>query len=538
MENGFKELNVIEEIVKALDEINITNPSEIQAKAIPVMLENYDLIASAQTGTGKTFAYAIPVVTKINKNEKDIKTLVLCPTRELAIQVTGEIEKLIKYLPYISVATVYGGESYERQIKNIKRRPQIVVGTPGRIIDLINKNVLNFNYIDTLVLDEADEMLKMGFEEDLETILKTTPSSRQTALFSATMPEWIKKVASKYQHSPMHISIKKKTLTVDKIKQDLYFCKRESKDDLLVRILDFYDFKNCIIFANTKAKVDDLVLYLQKNNYLADGIHGDLKQLVRDRVMRSFKNGNIKILVATDVAARGIDISGLEAIINYDLPQEDEIYVHRIGRTGRAGEAGHSITFASPMERRKVRDIESYTKKNMDVCQIPSAIQINEKLALSMYDKIVGNLESKMDDNYIILNKLASLNIDSGLIINSMLNLMLEKKRKEYKKIESIAAKRENKFDKKIQSSSPRKTDFIYAHLNIGKKELLRPQILLSFIEREGGVKKSNVGEIVIRKSGTNLEITKGAYAYLKKMEGKKYQGTRLSVRKAFSLDE
>lgn len=538
MENLFKELNVSSDIIKALDEINITNPSEIQVKAIPAMMENYDLIASAQTGTGKTFAYGIPLVSKIMDKTKDIKALVLCPTRELSMQVSVELEKLIKYKPYISVATVYGGESYEKQIRNIKKRPQIVVGTPGRIIDLIEKGVLNFKYIDTLILDEADEMLKMGFEEDLETILKTMPEERQTALFSATMPDWIKKVALKYQKDPIHIMIKKKTLTVDKIKQDLYFCKRESKDDLLIRLLDFYDFKNCIIFANTKAKVDDLVLFLQKNNYSCDGIHGDLKQLVRDRVMRSFKNGNIKILVATDVAARGIDISGLEAIINYDLPQEDEIYVHRIGRTGRAGLEGHSISIASVSERRKVKEIENYTKKEMDVKEIPSVDAIKEKISLSLYDKIMANIDSKMDQNYLLLNKLASSTTDSGLIINSLINLILESKRKEYKKIESVAAKRENKFNKTPQNHTPKKSDFIYAHINIGKKELLRPQILLSLMEKEGGVKKSNVGEIVIRKSGTNLEITKGAYAYLKKLDGKRYQNTRIAVRKAFSLDD
>lgn len=538
MENLFKELNVSSDIIKALDEINITNPSEIQVKAIPAMMENYDLIASAQTGTGKTFAYGIPLVSKIMDKTKDIKALVLCPTRELSMQVSVELEKLIKYKPYISVATVYGGESYEKQIRNIKKRPQIVVGTPGRIIDLIEKGVLNFKYIDTLILDEADEMLKMGFEEDLETILKTMPEERQTALFSATMPDWIKKVALKYQKDPIHIMIKKKTLTVDKIKQDLYFCKRESKDDLLIRLLDFYDFKNCIIFANTKAKVDDLVLFLQKNNYSCDGIHGDLKQLVRDRVMRSFKNGNIKILVATDVAARGIDISGLEAIINYDLPQEDEIYVHRIGRTGRAGLEGHSISIASVSERRKVKEIENYTKKEMDVKEIPSVEAIKEKISLSLYDKIMANIDSKMDQNYLLLNKLASSTTDSGLIINSLINLILDSKRKEYKKIESVAAKRENKFNKTSQSHTPKKSDFIYAHINIGKKELLRPQILLSLMEKEGGVKKSNVGEIVIRKSGTNLEITKGAYAYLKKLDGKRYQNTRIAVRKAFSLDD
>lgn len=540
MENRFLELNVREDIVKALDELEITMPSEIQSEAIPALIEGLDVIGQAQTGTGKTFAYGIPTLMKIT-NSKNIEALVLCPTRELALQVSGELNKLIKYMKNIKIATVYGGESYEKQIRALKSKPQIVVGTPGRIIDLMERNVLSFEHISSLVLDEADEMLKMGFQEDLETILSTTPESRQTALFSATMPPFIKKVASKYQQNPTHIVIKKKALTVDKIVQEVYYCKRESKEDLLVRLIDYYDFRNCIIFANTKSKVDELVLFLQKNNYQADGIHGDLKQLVRDRVMNAFRNGAIKFLVATDVAARGIDVSGLEAIINYDLPNEDELYVHRIGRTGRAGEEGHSISIASPSEKRRVQTIESYTKKQITEREIPSINEIYLKQSYKLFDKISENIDTPMDKNLVVLNKLASSEMDAGKIINALLNMLMENKRKEYKEIEIVKTKRDYKM--KHDGRQPNKfkptetNNYIYAHLNIGKKELLRPQILLSFMEKNAGVRKSNVGDIVIRKSGTTLEITKPAFAYLKKLDGKSYQGTRIRVTRVVKLD-
>ena len=298
--------------------------------------------------------------------------MILCPTRELSIQVSKELKKLLTFKHRIKIATIYGGESYERQIRELKNRPQIIVGTPGRIIDHMERKTIDFSNLKHLVLDEADEMLKMGFQDDLETILHDTPKERQTVLFSATMPDFIKKVALHYQNNPEHIVIKKKSLTVEAIKQEVYYCKRESKMDLLIRILDLSGFNSCIIFSNTKSKVDEIVSTLQKNKYLVDGLHGDLKQGVRDRVMNSFRDGNINILVCTDVAARGIDIKGLEAIINYDLPLEDELYVHRIGRTGRAGNEGHSISFATESERRKVSFIERFTKSKMIEMPIPS----------------------------------------------------------------------------------------------------------------------------------------------------------------------
>lgn len=540
MENKFLELNVSEEIINALNDVNIYEPSEIQAKAIGPMLEGLDVIGMAQTGTGKTFAYGIPLVMKADPKSDNVEALVLCPTRELGLQVSGELTKLIKYKKNVRIVTVYGGESYQIQIKALKNRPQIVVGTPGRIIDLMDRGLLKFNHIKTLVLDEADEMLNMGFKEDLETILKECPLERQTALFSATMPDFIKKVAKNYQQNPVHIAIKKKTLTVENIEQVAYMCKRESKKDLLIRLLDFYDFKNCIVFANTKSMVDELALELNKLGYKVDGLHGDLKQNVRDRVMSQFKNGMTKILIATDVAARGIDVEGLEGIINFDLPQELEIYVHRIGRTGRAGQSGISISMLTPFEKRRLKDIENYTKGEIAIRDIPTVEEIKEKMSLRQLDKIVEevNLHRPIKDNQMLLGKLAKLDLDPTELVNALINMSMSKA-KVYNNIQQVSLKVRD--DKPIrgskQKNKPQAKSFIYAHLNIGKKELLRPQALLQLMEKTAGVRKSNVGDIVIRKSGTNIEITQEAYSYLKKLNGFKYQGTRIAVSKTNSLD-
>lgn len=531
----FNQLINDEEILEALESLGIDTPSEIQESAIPSMLEGIDLIGQAQTGTGKTFAYGIPVL--VNTTKVPFESLILCPTRELSIQVAKELGKLVKFKKGVNIATIYGGESYERQIRELKKHPQIIVGTPGRIIDHMKRNTIDFTNLKTLVLDEADEMLKMGFQEDLETILKDTPSTRQTVLFSATMPDFIKKVDLQYQNEPKHIQIAKKTLTVERIKQEVYYCKRESKMDLLIRILDLYRFKSCIIFANTKLKVDDIVSTLQKNKYSVDGLHGDLKQMVRDRVMNSFRSGNINLLVCTDVAARGIDVKGLEAIINFDLPQEDELYVHRIGRTGRAGSDGHSISFATESERRKVSFIERYTKSQMEELSIPSKEDILLSQMNNYYEEVVTNLDVAVEPNLALINKLSRLNVEPVKLINALISLSYKASTKEYPEISVAKTSRDRvKGEKRKAGVFTKNTNYIYAHLNIGKKELLRPQILVSFAGKVAGVRKENIGDIIIRKSGTDLEITKQAYNYLMKLEGKDYKGTKIHVSKIPSL--
>ena len=341
----FNELPILETTKQAIEALGLVETTSIQHHAIPKMLEGKDLIGQAQTGTGKTFAFAIPILEKLDLTNDHIQALIICPTRELTLQVYKEFIKLVKFNKAIRVTSIYGGESYNKQFKALAEKPHIVVATPGRAIDHQDRGTIDFSHVKILVMDEADEMLKMGFQEDLERLLKDTPSERQTALFSATIPPFIKKVAEKYQHSPEIVKIETATLTVSKIEQIVYHVKKSDRDQLLIRVLDFYQPGSAIIFANTKNDVDQLSEFLQKHQYEADALHGDLKQSQRDYVMGRFRVKKLKYLIATDVAARGLDISHVDMVINYEIPFEDEIYVHRIGRTGRGNKYGKALTF-------------------------------------------------------------------------------------------------------------------------------------------------------------------------------------------------
>ena len=531
----FKDLNIISpQILKALDMLGFTYPTEIQEKAIPVVYSGRDCIGQAQTGTGKTFSYAIPIIESVDVTDDHIQALVLCPTRELSLQVYAEFIKLVRFSKAIRVVTIYGGQSIERQIKDLKAKPQIIIGTPGRIIDHMNRKTLRFGSLRKLVLDEADEMLKMGFQEDLETILKETPEDRQTVLFSATMPPFIKKVALNYQHDPVNIKIEAKTLTVEAIKQYYYEVSLASKMDLLIRVLDYYQFKSCIIFSNTKKGVDEIVTELQKNNYIVDGLHGDLKQMNRDRVMNSFRAGNINILVATDVAARGIDVNDVEASINYDLPQEDEIYVHRIGRTGRAGKKGMSLSFITKRGRKRLEEIEYYTKSKIEKKEIPSVTEIRKRLVNNVYNLIVEKINSEERHNYsYLVNKLLADNYDVMDIINALFELSIHDEIKEYNEIVVEPTRRSKEKDKKNST----KVSYGFVNINLGKHEDLRPPELLDLINKQTRIPRDGIGDIKIRKSGTSFEVKETFMKKIFLLDGKKYKGVTIRVRKAKSLD-
>ena len=332
-------------IVRAIREMGFEKLSPIQEQAIPYLLQGEDIIGQAQTGTGKTAAFGIPAIQHINPDVKKLQTIILCPTRELAIQAAEELRKIAKYMHGIKVLPVYGGQDISRQIKALKGGVQIIIGTPGRLMDHLRRKTIRPDHVKTIVLDEADEMLNMGFREDIETVLEYLPQEHQTVLFSATMPKPILEITRKYQHDAINIKIVKKELTVANIDQYYYDVKRKDKIDVLTRLLDYYNPKLSLVFCNTKKMVDELAYELCGRGYSAEGLHGDMKQVQRDRVMKNFRNGKTDILIATDVAARGIDVDDVEAVFNYDLPQDDEYYVHRIGRTGRAGRCGKAFSF-------------------------------------------------------------------------------------------------------------------------------------------------------------------------------------------------
>lgn len=385
----FTELNLSENILAAVEKAGFVEPSPIQELTIPLALEGKDVIGQAQTGTGKTAAFGLPTLNKIDTNRNVVQALVIAPTRELAVQGQEDLFRFGREKG-VKVRSVYGGSSIEKQIKALRSGAHIVVGTPGRLLDLIKRKALKLDHVETLILDEADEMLNMGFLEDIEAIISRVPETRQTLLFSATMPEAIKRIGVKFMQNPEHVKVAAKELTTDLVDQYYIRVKEQDKFDTMTRLMDVDQPELSIVFGRTKRRVDELTRGLKLRGYRAEGIHGDLDQGKRLRVLRDFKNDNIDILVATDVAARGLDISGVTHVYNYDIPQDPESYVHRIGRTGRAGKHGQSITFVAPNEMGYLSIIEKLTKKRMKGLKpatADEAFKAKKKVALKKIER-------------------------------------------------------------------------------------------------------------------------------------------------------
>ncbi|KZE36980.1 DEAD/DEAH box helicase [Bhargavaea cecembensis] len=422
----FSDLNISDSTQLSLERMGFEEATPIQEETIPLAQEGKDVIGQAQTGTGKTTAFGVPIIEKIDTQNPDIQALIIAPTRELAIQVSEEIYR-IGYGKRARILSVYGGQEIGRQIRALRNRPQIVVGTPGRILDHIKRGTMKLHGVETLVLDEADEMLNMGFIEDINAILENVPSERQTLLFSATMPGPIRKIADNYMKSPAEVRIKAKEMTVENIEQ--YFVKAQEREkfDALTRLLNVHPPELAIIFGRTKRRVDEVAQALNLRGYLAEGIHGDLTQAKRLSVLRQFKEGKIDILVATDVAARGLDISGVSHVYNFDIPQDPESYVHRIGRTGRAGKSGVAVTFVTPREMGYLRTVEETTKKRMTPLRPPSedeALAGQQKLAVSQLKELVE--KNELNDYRILAEEMLQDNDAIDLIAAAIKSLTRE----------------------------------------------------------------------------------------------------------------
>lgn len=426
----FEDLSLSKETQKAVAEMGFEEATPIQSAAIPFILQGRDVIGQAQTGTGKTASFGIPIAEFIDASSKKVQALVLCPTRELAIQVSEEMSKLIKYKKGVHITPIYGGQSIDRQIRTLKAGVQIIIATPGRMIDHINRKTVNLDNVKMIVLDEADEMLNMGFRDDIEEILKSVPSEgRQTVFFSATMPPPIMQLTKKYQQNPEIVKVVHKELTVPNIDQFYYELRPGMKLEVLTRLLDIYDPVLSIVFCNTKRAVDDLASHLQARGYAAEGLHGDLKQLFRDRVMAKFRSRKIEILVATDVAARGIDVDDIDAVFNYDMPQDEEYYVHRIGRTARAGRMGKAFTFVNGKEFYKLRDIERYTKTKIVKKDIPTISDVKEIRDSQLMTEIRESIEEMRANSgkvKPIIEKLMEEDFDTMEIASGILNMVLK----------------------------------------------------------------------------------------------------------------
>lgn len=520
----FDELKLETPIMKAIGQMGFEQASPIQAKAIPAIIEGKDIVGQAQTGTGKTAAFGIPLLQKINLKSKHLQAIVLCPTRELAIQVAEEIRKLAKFLHGIKILPVYGGQDIVKQIRSLKSGTQVVIGTPGRIMDHIRRKTVKFDDVNLVVLDEADEMLNMGFREDIETILKEIPNERQTILFSATMPKPIMDIAKAYQKDAEIIKVVKKELTVPKIEQYYYEVKVKNKSEVLSRLLDMYDPKLSLVFCNTKRKVDELVEELKGRGYFAEGLHGDLKQQQRDRVMNGFRNGKIDILVATDVAARGIDIENVEAVFNYDVPQDDEYYVHRIGRTGRAGRAGRAFTLVVGREVYKLKDIQRYCKTKIYFQPIPSINDVTSTKAekiLNQVNQLIENEDlSKMID--LIETRVNEEDYTSLDIAAAFLKMAMgddsEQLEENYKDYENTGAE----------------GGMVRLFINIGKKQNAKPGDILGAIAGETGMPGKLVGTIDMYDKYTFVEVPREyAAEIIGVMKDAKIKGKSINIEPA-----
>lgn len=424
----FESLPISPEAKRAVAEMGFEEATSIQAQSIPLILEGLDVTGHSQTGTGKTAAFGIPIIERMKQSTKT-QALILCPTRELAIQGCEELRKFAKFKHGISIVPIYGGQHIDRQIVSLKKGATIVIGTPGRVMDHMRRKTLKLDNLSIIVLDEADEMLNMGFREDIETILQDVPEERQTVLFSATMPPEILRITDQYQREPKFVKMVSRELTVPSIRQFYYEVpgQMERKIEAISRLLDYYNPKRSIVFCNTKRMVDELVDELQFRGYAPDGLHGDMKQQSRDMVMSNFKKGKVDILIATDVAARGIDVDDIDAVFNFDLPQDAEYYIHRIGRTGRAGKAGTSYTFVSG--RRQIyalKDIERHIKTKIDPKTLPTGTEMSEVRG----DKLIKTLMTAMEENgrkyEYVLDKLMAMDFTSVQIACAAISLLAE----------------------------------------------------------------------------------------------------------------
>lgn len=523
----FEEMGLSEEIQKAVRYMGFEEASPIQAKAIPAMISGIDLIGQAQTGTGKTAAFGIPILEKVDPKLKKLQAIVLCPTRELAIQVADEIRNLSRYMHGIKVLPIYGGQDIVKQIRSLKSGTQIVIGTPGRVMDHMRRKTMKLDFVHTVVLDEADEMLNMGFREDIEFVLSGVPEERQTVLFSATMPKPIMEITKKFQNNAKVIKVTKKELTVPNIEQYYYDVKPKKKEEVLSRLLDIYSPRLSVVFCNTKKQVDLLVNALLGRGYFAAGLHGDMKQEQRDRVMQGFRTGKTEILVATDVAARGIDVDEVEAVFNYDLPQDDEYYVHRIGRTGRAGREGRALSFVSGKEVYKLKEIQRYCKTKIYAQKVPS---LND-VANTKMENILDDVERVIEQE------------DLDMMINAIEERV---NNSEFTAMDMAAAflkiccgmtednKNTEENDWEFGDTGAGEDGMVRLFINIGKKQRVRPGDILGAIAGESGMDGKLIGTIDMYDKYTFVEVPREyAREVLNAMKNVKIKGKTVAVEPA-----
>jgi len=572
---NFDELGLSDDILRAVKEMGFEKPSPIQAQGIPPVLQGFDVIGQAQTGTGKTAAFGIPVLERVDPSENSIQALILCPTRELAVQVSEEIGRLAKYKKGTRIEAIYGGDSIDRQIRSLRKGVHIVVGTPGRVMDHMERRTLRLENIKMIVLDEADEMLDMGFREDIENVLAEMPKERQTILFSATMSKPIMTITKRFLNDPVLVKVVRNELTNQNIEQVYFEVKPQAKVEVMTRLIDMHNIQSLLVFCNTKRKVDEIVEDLQLRGYASEGLHGDLRQQQRNNVMSKFKAGVTTILVATDVAARGIDVSGLDAVINFDIPMDEEYYVHRIGRTGRAGKSGKAFSMVARDEKYRLRQIEGYTKVKIEKGVIPSFEDIVGVRKARFVESISGTIaenETDVDLYSDVLEMLRHSGFTTEQIVAAMSRQIMGVQKNGYadsnlaweeKRSDSRRGDREDRFGKRggdrfergerrggdrfgdrrggarsfekggesrKNSASP-EAGMTRLFLSLGRKDNIQPRDIVGAIAGEANVPGKTIGAIDIFDKYTFVDVPeKDVRGILRAMDGNTIKGKPVQI--------
>ncbi|MDO5149150.1 MAG: DEAD/DEAH box helicase [Oscillospiraceae bacterium] len=528
----FNELHLTEEILRAVEDMGFTEATEIQEKSIPLIRSGADIIGKSNTGTGKTAAFGIPAIESISREKNGVEVLILCPTRELAMQACGEIKKFSRYMNWVKPCAVYGGASMERQILDLKHGANLVVGTPGRVMDHMRRRTIKLQNLKMIILDEADEMLNMGFREDIESILNEIPEDRQTILFSATMPPAILAITNQYQKTPELIKIEQKYRTVDTIDQYYFEVPSGMKTETMQYLLMAYEPKASMIFCNTKKMVDELTEALTAKGFKAAGLHGDMKQSQRSFVMDKFKSGKINILIATDVAARGIDVNGVDVVFNYDLPQDNEYYIHRIGRTGRAGKSGTAYTLIS--NRKQVYDLRAlskYIKTEIREKELPERSEIVNAKMLKVVSKITAASEQPLrEEAEIILSILSKEGYSAEEIAGILINLRLNKELRNIPEFEIPKVSKKEKM--KSQGAKLTKDKAVKIEISSGKLSRIAPNFILGALVEATGMPGRSFGKIEIFERYSTVEVPDADAEFIvDALNNTKINGKKVSVK-------
>ena len=534
----FNELGLSEEILRAIEEIGYESATEIQAKTIPLLLEGKDVIGRSHTGTGKTAAFGIPAIQRINKElQNKVQVLILCPTRELAMQACQELVKFSRYMPWVKPCAVYGGADIEKQIFALRKGVGIVVGTPGRVMDHLERRTLRLDNLTTIILDEADEMLNMGFREDIEIILTKVPEERQTVLFSATMPPPIMAITKQFQKDPILVGVDQKSRTVESVKQYYYEVPMGRKLDALQMLMLAHEPRLSMVFCNTKRMVDELTESLVSKGFKAAGLHGDMKQASRTQVLNAFKSGRLTILIATDVAARGIDVDDVDAVFNYDIPQDNEYYIHRIGRTGRAGKTGAAYTIVSGRKQViELMNIARFTKADIEHKALPTRSDVIAAKTSKVIEKIGASIESAKYENYSAnLNDLIEKGYTAEQVACCLLGMRISKEIRtvpEFIKATPAFNTNRNDRDRNAGRGNKGRGSRVKVEISLGRQNRIAPNFILGALVDATGLSGKSFGKIDIYDRFTTVEVHEDDKAHiLETMTGTKINGQKIKIK-------